>query len=218
MVPDAKILLFIRSPESWLRSVYLQMIHEGHSFGFCRFIRHQRSYLANALDLKNMLRHWDEAFGEQNVIVYPFERIIASPAQANEEISDALNIPASLNLFQLRQRSNVSLNNESAQLLRALTILNRRIQGRNEYLSSSFKKLNDDFRLLYRVELQSHPRKFSFINRLLNPLEFTLPPVEKKYISSLINDCFLSEIARRGDKYNTVAAYEDRLNKYFDSE
>ncbi|MBO1254382.1 hypothetical protein J3L16_01640 [Alteromonas sp. 5E99-2] len=214
-VPDGKVLVFIRSPESWLRSVYFQMIHEGKNFGFTRFIRHQRSYIANILNLNDFLKHWDDAFGEDNVIVYPFERLISSPDVANQEISTSLGIPPALNLFQLQQQSNASLNSESAQLLRAASIFNRRIQGPSNNLANTFNKLNEDMRLLYRVELQRRPRAFGFSKELLSPLNFSLPEVERKFLKVLIQDGFLAEIIRRGDKYKIAETYQTRVEQHF---
>ena len=215
-VPDAKVLVFIRSPESWLRSVYLQMIQEGQTFGFARFFRDQRNYLYSALNLKAMLGHWERAFGEENVVYYPLERLVASPAQANKELSAELNIPANMHLFELTQKVNTSLNSDSIQLLRAVSILNKRIQGRQGLLRLSFKKLDEQMRLLYRAELQREPKKFNFIKQQLSPISYALPTAEKLGFNNLISNYFLDGIKVRGDKFHVCEDYSVRLERYLD--
>lgn len=215
-VKDAQILIFVRSPIDWIRSVYLQMIQEGHTFGFKCFIRHQRNYLSSALNLSAITHHWSEAYGDKNVIIYPFEKLVQSPIQANQEISRALGVSESLNLFKLGQKSNTSLNTENIQLLRALSILNRRIKGKKSNLEHSFKKLNEEMRLLYRVQLQQSPKEFSFLKNLLAPLNTSLPPTEKAYFKTLLTEHFLNEIKKQGDKYQIHDLYQTQINQYLD--
>ncbi|MCY7296620.1 sulfotransferase [Alteromonas sp. a30] len=215
MEPDAYIFLVVRSPEKWLRSVYLQMIQEGANFGYASFIRKQKEYLRSVLNLKTLLQHWQEAYGEEKVIVYPFEKLVEQPSVANTEISHRLGISASLNLFNITSKSNTSLSVENAQLLRALSILNKRIKGKDQQLALSFNRLNEDLRQLYRVQLQHTPKKFSFLKKLLAPMDFSFPHNERLEFNSLLLNSFVQELTQQDTLGDIVSSYKANIDKYF---
>lgn len=119
-IPNAKILILVRSPNKWIRSVYAQMVQEGKNWSFIRFLRMQKDYLISGLSISNLKKHWSEAYGAENVVLYPFERLVSQPQSANEELSLLFDTSAEEALFLVKTKSNSSLSDNNIQFLRAM--------------------------------------------------------------------------------------------------
>ncbi len=64
---NTKIVVFLRRQDSFVQSMYTQLIHQGVSLDFESFLKQFSS--PNALDYSRMLDELSVAFGEQNLIV-----------------------------------------------------------------------------------------------------------------------------------------------------
>jgi hypothetical protein len=140
-VSDAKILILVRSPNKWVRSVYAQMVQEGSNWSFIKFLRMQKNYLMSGLNITSLRNYWSDAYGSENVILYPFERLVAQPKLANEELSLLFSLPCDKELFVVKTKSNKSLSDNSIQFLRSMSIINKKLKGRNNLLTNSFNQL-----------------------------------------------------------------------------
>lgn len=108
-VPDAKSLIWVRSPNIWVRSVYVQMVQEGSNWSFIKFLRMQKNHLILGLNIIRLMKNWSDAYGSENVILYPFEWLVAQPKLANEELYLLLSVPSDKELFVIKTKSNKSL-------------------------------------------------------------------------------------------------------------
>lgn len=65
------ILLCVRSPVSWIRSMHSQFINEGQYGDGSRFYELKEKFLSSSLDLEFLLKCYQKRF--KNVVVLPFE-------------------------------------------------------------------------------------------------------------------------------------------------
>ena len=68
---DVTILVFVRRQDQLIESLYTQRIHEGESLRFSEF---STSLGRSAFDWDRHLAGFEEAFGQQNIIVRPYDR------------------------------------------------------------------------------------------------------------------------------------------------
>jgi hypothetical protein len=213
-IPDAKILVLVRSPNKWIRSVYAQMVQEGKNWGFIKFLRMQRNYLISGLNISDLRKHWSEAYGAENVVLYPFERLVTQPQSANEELSLLFDTPAEEELFLVKTKSNSSLSDNNIQFLRAMSIINKRLEGKKNLLTSSFKQLNEDMRQLYRIQLQKEDTKFNLLNKFLPPIKYNVPKSEQAEFRTVIRENFLAELEENEDFYGLLDTYVENTEKF----
>jgi len=69
---DVKIIIFLRRQDSFVESMYTQMIHQGEALEFDRFLTQYDS--PDALDYSRMLNDFRACFGDQNLIVRSYHK------------------------------------------------------------------------------------------------------------------------------------------------
>jgi len=203
-VSDAKILILVRSPSKWIRSVYAQMVQEGKNWSFIRFLRMQKDYLISGLNISNLRKHWSDAY----------ERLVKQPQLANEELSLLFDAPVEEELFLVKTKSNGSLSNNNIQFLRAMSIINKRLEGKNNLLTNSFKQINEDMRELYRIQLQKEDTKFNLLNKFLPSIKYNVPKSELSEFRTVINENFLAELEASGNFYGLLNTYVENTETF----
>lgn len=213
-LPEAKVLLLVRSPFDWLKSIYIQSIQEGKNWGFIKFINLESDAIVESFNLCALVAHWSEAFGEGNTIIYPFEKLCLRPVEANNDLCRALSLPEQ-QVFSLEKKANRSISVEQSYLLRALSVMNLSVAKYDSLLRSSFEKLNKEMRLLYRVALQKSATtalygKIEMPNRLPS-----LPASMKEKLRHQLQHHFFPALPGAHFDTSTLAYYEQQLNRYF---
>ncbi len=93
VLPDARIVLFIRNQREIVRAAYAQYVSGGGTFSLKRYLDSQqhlrgaltRPYKAPAFEWEHfefdrLIAHYDRLFGRENVHVYPYEALRDRPA------------------------------------------------------------------------------------------------------------------------------------------
>lgn len=68
---DVKIVVYLRRQDEFLESLYMQKIHEGHSFSFADFLK---SIASVSFDWYALVESYAEVFGRENIIVRRYEK------------------------------------------------------------------------------------------------------------------------------------------------
>ncbi|MFC0703515.1 hypothetical protein [Marinobacter persicus] len=111
------VLICVRSPVAWMKSVHAQFINEGQYGNWDRFFAYKEQFLKDALDLEYMLSCYEKFFN--NVVVMPFEYLKQDEPGFWEALSSHFDVP--------RPKVQVEVQNESLKgaRLRLLSSLNR---------------------------------------------------------------------------------------------
>ena len=174
----------------------------------------QKDYLISGLNISNLRKHWSDAYGAENVVLYPFERLVKQPQLANEELSLLFDAPVEEELFLVKTKSNGSLSNNNIQFLRAMSIINKRLEGKNNLLTNSFKQINEDMRELYRIQLQKEDTKFNLLNKFLPSIKYNVPKSELSEFRTVINENFLAELEASGNFYGLLNTYVENTETF----
>ena len=93
MFPGAKILIMVREQSAIIKSFYLQYISDGGSQSFRRLLRNPQPSLHRSpgfdlsfFEFDHAVRFYYELFGKDNVLVLPYESILAEPTDVASEI------------------------------------------------------------------------------------------------------------------------------------
>ncbi|XKH01323.1 hypothetical protein LG325_00685 [Marinobacter nauticus] len=117
------VLVCVRSPIAWMKSMHSQFINEGEFGDWARFYRCKETFLKEAMDLEFMLSRYEQHFG--NVVVMPFEYLKNDEAKFWDDFSARFALP--------RPKVEVEVQNES-------------LKGRRLQLLSSMNQLSHTLR------------------------------------------------------------------------
>ena len=90
--PDSKVLIVTRGFSSIIRSLYSQYVKLGGEQGFPGYLETYTSILDQWLDVDYNLGLYREAFGQENVLVLPFELLRSDTAAFMSSLEDFLDI------------------------------------------------------------------------------------------------------------------------------
>jgi len=114
------LLIIVREPYSWIKSVYIQAIKQGWSGTAQEFIDNQADLIVNGLDMRFIYKSYARFF--RNIVVVPFELLKKNESDFWEVISDKFNLPAiSVKISPL----NESLELEKVYILSRLNEISR---------------------------------------------------------------------------------------------
>ncbi|TCT26473.1 hypothetical protein EDD68_102175 [Melghiribacillus thermohalophilus] len=117
------LLMVIREPLSWIRSIYIQSIKEGWSGSAQEFVDRQFTFLKHSLDLEHILGCYQRYFG--NILILPYEILKQDEQAFWEIISYSFNTPVAET--RISEKLNPSLDVERVYLLSKLNGMNRMI-------------------------------------------------------------------------------------------
>ena len=119
----SNVLICVRSPVAWLRSIHSQFVNEGQYGDWARFYRYKEQFLREALDLEFMFSCYEKHFS--NVVVVPFEYLKNDESKFWDVFSSRFDLP--------RPNIHVEVQNES-------------LAGRRMLLLSKLNQLSDTLR------------------------------------------------------------------------
>jgi hypothetical protein len=106
------LLVLVRNPLDWIKSIYIQSIKEGNSEDIQKFINEQILFLYHSLNLKHIINSYSRYFN--NILVLPFELLKEDEDKLWQTISHKFNVPLVENRMQ---KLNVSLDEKRVFLL-----------------------------------------------------------------------------------------------------
>jgi|LSQX01.2.fsa_nt_gb hypothetical protein len=200
------LLIVIREPVSWIRSMYIQSIKQGWSGSAQDFIDKQGNFIRHSLDMEHIIKCYERYFN--NILVLPYELFKKNESLFWDIISYSFNIPVIKT--RINKRLNESLDLKRVFILSKLNetshIITDAISNSKEYTDYKEKKyltntFTDSGKWIHRryVEYANDEQ----INRMYalfnikevpdNFLKFKIPPellndIQLKFISFLKNN------------------------------
>lgn len=117
--PAAKILIVTRGFVSALHAMYSQYVSIGGILIFPEFEKHFGKIMAQFYDYTYLIKLYRSVFGEENVVVLPFEMLKENPSKFIALLNSAANLPAIE--FDIAVK-NASLEKEEAESYRKLSL------------------------------------------------------------------------------------------------
>ncbi|PWU69297.1 hypothetical protein [Gracilibacillus dipsosauri] len=111
-----QLLITVREPISWIRSIYIQSIKEGWSGSAQDFVEQQGSFLLYSLHLKMILSYYKRYF--EKILILPFELLKENEDVFWNTITDTFQLPSVET--RIENKLNKSLDLEKAYLLSSL--------------------------------------------------------------------------------------------------
>lgn len=71
--PQTRILLVVREPKRWIRSMYNQCVKQGGIDTFPLFLQREKSFILETLNIQSLFSLWSATFGIENIRVLPME-------------------------------------------------------------------------------------------------------------------------------------------------
>ncbi len=91
LFPDAKILITIRNQPDFLASGYAYYIKKGGTYKFKNYFEkiknHQSGFSLDYLKYDNIISAYSEKFGENNIKIIPYEKLLDNKQKVIEEIA-----------------------------------------------------------------------------------------------------------------------------------
>lgn len=126
LFPDAKVLIVVRGYESLIPSLYSQYLLGGGTDSFKKVVRTQQGLTLEMYDYDYTIRIYTELFGDDNVLILPFEYLSDDPAGFLNHVEEFFgfahfSFPAN--------RVHTSLNTHSVQIVRVMNFIALKIIG-----------------------------------------------------------------------------------------
>lgn len=94
IAPGAKILITVRKPEGWIKSIYNQSVKMGGIDTFPQFLQMEKNFIKQSLGIGDLQTIWAEFFGKKNILVLPVELMRKDKKSFFEEIFKFSGVPA----------------------------------------------------------------------------------------------------------------------------
>lgn len=85
------LLIVIRDPISWIKSIYIQSLKEGNSGNAQNFVNEQKNFIRNSLNLSDIVKKYGRFFS--NILIMPYEILIENEDLFWGVISQSFNCP-----------------------------------------------------------------------------------------------------------------------------
>ncbi|BDX08302.1 sulfotransferase [Planctobacterium marinum] len=184
VVSEATVLIVVRSPQAWCKSIYKQLIQEGGFVSPEEFIQQESGYLSGTLDIRELYEVWAEYFGRENVLIAPFEWIKSDLVKLNSKVCQSMNLCDKTNLFKGVQQANKSITDKEVRFLADLSRQLTQLEIRAEICPASFTKAKQDLLTALRLELQTAHQISNFVDKQVPEinLQLQLNDAMKKHI------------------------------------
>lgn len=93
-VAKSRVLLVTRSPEKLILSIYNQAVKQGGTDTFKQFVRRERGFIEQALNIRELFNIWKQQYGSGNVLILPMELLRDNEVRFYEEIERFSGVPA----------------------------------------------------------------------------------------------------------------------------
>jgi hypothetical protein len=167
-VPKSKILIVSRSPEKWIKSIYNQAVKQGSGDTFAQFLRRERDYIEQTLNIRELFTVWKQQFGSDNVLVLPMELLQEDEPGFFREIERFSGLPSPKPVHT--RTINPSLQGSHLELMRQfnkwveLFVQHGKHQGK---LPDNIRQALDAIRFEVRYDLETPPASLDRRLRLL---------------------------------------------------
>ena len=205
-VPQAIILLVVRSPISWLFSLYKQYIQEGGEKHFQGFIQAKEYDISYSASINNLYNIWSYHYGEENILILPFEMLKKEP----ERFSLLLQQKIGVDIVNQLPNVNQSISDTELEFMRSVSSTLHHIEKHAEWSPLSFRRLKKELLLLVRSELQHKGSLSTFINRAYNEPEITLN-IPDDLLLTLVNEHYGFLKRHYGSFYGYLNIYANEL-------
>ncbi|MEE1672892.1 hypothetical protein SNR37_002303 [Agarivorans aestuarii] len=158
------ILIMVRSPISYMRSLHEQTIKEGGYGSFATFFQEQRKLIEATVDLKSILFAYQEHF--ENVVVLNAEELRNSPTDFWKKYQQHLDVSPPLNGIEQVEKDSFSANSSLKSKLYPLALLNRHYNVLTKHLDEldSYRQRMEQE---YTTLRSPYPNLSRWINRRL---------------------------------------------------
>jgi len=185
--PDAKILICIREQKSMIRSLYGQYINQGGEWPLSTFLGDEYDHLSGYrpifqlehLEYDLIVKHYQELFGVENVLVLPYELLKENSAEFEKKIHLFSGGKCNTQRKRKRKRENVGYLAKTLQV--------------NRLLNKFFKRP-----LLFRGSYGDLPILLRAKNRVCRVLNKLIPKFIHVYEEKKLSDMIDSYV---GDYY-----------------
>jgi len=92
-VAKSKILLVTRSPEKLILSIYNQAVKQGGTDTFRQFVRRERDFIEQALNIRELFNIWKPHYGSGNILILPMELLRDDEPRFYKEIEKFSGVP-----------------------------------------------------------------------------------------------------------------------------
>lgn len=146
LFPTAKVLIVTRGFKSMLASLYTEYIVTGGTAPFSAFFEQYKPGILKAYNYDNLVRCFQTVYGEENVIVLPFELLQDDPNKFIQSIERALQIENSIQFATSKVNASPS----------------------KKYLYANLRLSNFVYKSIRFFPLSAQRRLYGFYARLLN--------------------------------------------------
>ncbi|WP_411953891.1 hypothetical protein ACKXGF_11680 [Alkalibacillus sp. S2W] len=112
-IETENILLTIREPISWIKSIYIQSIKQGNTGSAQEFINKQENFIKHSLDLRMLVENYSKYFN--NMLILPLEILKQDEDLFWNVISDAFDLPPMQT--RINEKLNTSLDLDRTYIL-----------------------------------------------------------------------------------------------------
>lgn len=197
LMPDSRILIVLRTPDGWIKSIYNQAVKQGGIDSFVQFLVNEREYIEQSLNIVQLKRIWARCYGKKKVLVLPMELFRDNVKKFYECIENFCEISSpDLNVHPT---SNPSL---SPDKLRMMRYFNKWVNMFRDYglyakqMPPQIKQALDIIRFAVRYNLESPPPE---LNRRLRFFEKNLQDCQVGV--SLENSALLQKVKKRNAEF-----------------
>ena len=100
ILPEAKIMIFIRNQPDMIASTYLQYLKAGGTYSVTKFLRTKRFYKLNDIiffyysyfEYDKLIEFYESLFGNTNIYLYLFEDFLNNPQKFIEKLANDFNL------------------------------------------------------------------------------------------------------------------------------
>jgi hypothetical protein len=104
LLPDAQVLISVRRQDEMARSLYAQYVHKGGHIGFADFINNRApgwNFGEELLCYDKRVRHYQDLFGTDRVLVLPYERLVADAGRFLAQVLAHMGVDRAFDASQL---------------------------------------------------------------------------------------------------------------------
>ena len=170
LCPNAHILIVVREPQAWVKSIYMQYLKTGGTLTFRRFLLVHGADLRFVLAVDRLKAAWASRYGGDRVHILPFELFRDDPSHFFAELHARTGIPRPPAAL-LTTHLNISLNAREGEFLRKTNefmALLTKSESLDDASRAMLNKVKPVVAATLRSEIQHH--KHSLLSRTASKL------------------------------------------------
>lgn len=215
LAPEASVLIVVREPNAWFKSMYMQYIHGGGGHAYEQYLESNSRFLIHTLRVERMVKTWGERYGADNIHILPYELIKDDLASFFDELYLITGMPVP-DLTQAPQKKNISVTPQEGEFMRQAKIFMDLFMKCEALDDPSRRVLNQIIPLVtktMRLEFEQH--KSSIVAQTVNnlPISAELNAKLPEAIQNFLKQEFIPYLAdQTGDLRGYLKDYEAKIN------